>query len=566
MKSVKIGTRTSNLAIYQANKVKNILKGNGINSEIIGIKSDGDRSLAGNLSKSVGQFVYSIDDGLISHKIDLAVHSSKDVPVNYNSKIQNLATLERGVTSDLILFRDNLSNTRLSQLLKNSDETDPEKALKILNKKSLVGTVSGRRQALMLSIRPDIIPISVRGSVETRITKLINGNVDAIIIAEVGIRRLNESNKLDENMLELCALRLQSKKWPTAPGQGAITVHCLMDNSLLDKGRIRTLLNHDATEKSVNAEKKILEKMGGGCLYPAGIESNGEDVNILAAPENWRRITISETNVNLLKYSGSIKDFKFDTDSFNIKMEDVPYIGHSPKIISTLNSDRLSRILVKSDINMINRPVIDLEVVKDNWPTNFLSSIKKRSEWPWLILTSPFAARCAVSIIENNIDIGRIPWLAIGEGTAAACFELGHTVSDCAKVKDSEDLLLYIRDNYPKSTKFLIPQSNLSGDKFVNGLLEQKYKLNHWLAYNNSSIKIDGVEIGDNDVILMSSPSSVRSWVENNLPVTKNILCMGRSSYLEITENEYFKESSVDIIETTSSEFIINWWKDKRGD
>ena len=105
MKKIRIGTRRSNLAIYQAKRVSNVLEHAGIPTQIVEISSAGDRSLGGNLSEGLGQFVTSVDNRLISEEIDIAVHSSKDVPVEKTSSVTCLAYLERGPTSDIILFR-----------------------------------------------------------------------------------------------------------------------------------------------------------------------------------------------------------------------------------------------------------------------------------------------------------------------------------------------------------------------------------------------------------------------------------------------------------------------------
>ena len=90
--------------MWQANKVCQLLESNGIATEIVGIKSKGDKSLGGNLASSVGQFIHAVDSQLIEGNIDIAVHSSKDVPVDFDEQISNLAYLQRGCTNDLLIF------------------------------------------------------------------------------------------------------------------------------------------------------------------------------------------------------------------------------------------------------------------------------------------------------------------------------------------------------------------------------------------------------------------------------------------------------------------------------
>ena len=135
----------------------------------------------------------------------------------------------------------------------------------------MVGTVSGRRQSFMLSKRPDIIPIAVRGQVETRLKRLNEGRVDAIILAEVGLQRLNQVGALEPWALAMKAMRISDTDWPTAPGQGAISIHCRKED-VDNFASLRSVLNHPSTEQDVNNERKILQEIGGGCLYPAGIK------------------------------------------------------------------------------------------------------------------------------------------------------------------------------------------------------------------------------------------------------------------------------------------------------
>ena len=98
--------------------------------------------------------------------------------------------------------------------------------MNIIPKSGMVGTVSGRRQSFALAMRPDIIPIAVRGQVETRLKRLKEGRIDAIILAEIGLKRLYEIKALEPWILQFSAIRINELEWPTAPGQGSISIHC----------------------------------------------------------------------------------------------------------------------------------------------------------------------------------------------------------------------------------------------------------------------------------------------------------------------------------------------------
>ena len=263
--TIRIGTRSSNLALWQANAVQKKLEKYGISSDLVTLSSTGDRSLGGQLSGSVGQFIHAIDDSLLSGEVDIAVHSSKDVPVEVDRRIENLAYLERGCTSDLIIVRKSESIDSLDKVLNGSSYTPLATILDHFPHGAMFGTVSGRRQSFLLSQRPDIIPLAVRGHVENRLTRLLDGRVDAVVLAEVGISRLNSVGVLDD-VKELSAFRIDPSDWPTAPGQGAISVHCKKDRFQEFKS-LRLVLNHEQTEQDVTTERRLLKEVGGGCLF-----------------------------------------------------------------------------------------------------------------------------------------------------------------------------------------------------------------------------------------------------------------------------------------------------------
>ena len=561
--TVRIGTRTSSLAMWQASKVSKILESNGLETEIVGIKSKGDKSLGGNLASSVGQFIHAVDSKLLEDEIDIAVHSSKDVPVHIVNEISNLAYLERGCTNDLLIFSGDKNRLNLEDIFNSKDEMSIDKALEMIPKSGMIGTVSGRRQSFLLSKRPDIIPIAVRGQVETRLRRLNEGRVDAIILAEIGLKRLHEIGALDPWILQLNAIRISERDWPTAPGQGALSVHCLTKN--FDKfSNIRSMLNHDKTEKDVTEERNILSSIGGGCLYPAGIKIDGSNASVKISPKNWRDMFSRGLPFKNSTYYGELSEFK---SPLPIK-DDLEIIKNSdgPKLISTLNSDRLATVLQNDGINVVNKPVIELVAKPDRWPENFIDDNVSRSYWPYLVLTSPFAAKCAIEVSRENSDLNRIQWLAIGEGTARACFLRGVTVSICAKARDSSELIEYIDKNIGRNIRLMIPRSNVAKNDLVEGLNQLGFSIESWVGYENRSKSVQEIKVEPDDVLLLSSPSSARAWVENSLPIPKSILCMGKSSLEEINSLGYFSESTVEILNGPTAEFVSKWWKTKKGD
>ena len=563
MTQIKIGTRTSTLAMWQANKVRQILHDNGCKTEIVGISSQGDKSLGGDLASTVGQFIHAVDNELMAGNIDIAVHSSKDVPVKISDDIVNLAYLERGCTNDLLIFPKSKGHLSLGDLLNTDHTSSLTEALAVIPKSGTVGTVSGRRQSFILSQRPDVIPIAVRGQVETRLKRLRQGRVDAIVLAEIGLLRLHEIGALEDWILDFSAVRISDEQWPTAPGQGAISVHCrALDEGMLN--HLRTALNHQKTADDVNKERQILTSVGGGCQYPAGIKVDGDDVSIQVSPQNWREVFCQGLKFDSMKYHGLLS--KLEINLPNTQISTSQQVDNGPKLISTLNSNRLARILQNDGINVLNQPVIELIPKADNWPSGFIDNSVSRSQWPYLVLTSPFAAKCAIEVAKTNGDLNRIQWLAIGEGTARACFMRGVTVSICAKSRDSVELTEFIKNKIERNITLMIPRSNVGSTTFVDGLSELGFNVKTWVGYENQPKQVDKMPVADNDVLLLSSPSSARAWVENDLPIPKNILCMGKASQEEIESLQDFANSTVEVLQGPTAEFVAKWWKSARGE
>ena len=563
MTQIKIGTRTSTLAMWQANKVRQILHDNGCKTEIVGISSQGDKSLGGDLASTVGQFIHAVDNELMAGNIDIAVHSSKDVPVKISDDIVNLAYLERGCTNDLLIFPKLKGHLSLGDLLNTDHTSSLLEALAVIPKSGTVGTVSGRRQSFILSQRPDVIPIAVRGQVETRLKRLRQGRVDAIVLAEIGLLRLHEIGALADWILDFSAVRISDEQWPTAPGQGAISVHCrALDEGMLN--HVRTALNHQKTADDVTKERQILTSVGGGCQYPAGIKVDGDDVSIQVSPQNWREVFCQGLKFDSMKYHGPLS--KLEINLPNTQISTSQQVDNGPKLISTLNSNRLARILRNDGINVLNQPVIELIPKADNWPSGFIDNSVSRSQWPYLVLTSPFAAKCAIEVAKTNGDLNRIQWLAIGEGTARACFMRGVTVSICAKSRDSVELTEFIKNKIEPHITLMIPRSNVGSTTFVDGLSELGFNVKTWVGYENQPKQVDKMPVADNDVLLLSSPSSARAWVENDLPIPKNILCMGKASQEEIESLQDFANSTVEVLQGPTAEFVAKWWKSARGE
>ena len=237
---IRIGTRESQLAMWQANQVKSLLEAAGYTTELVPVKSDGDIDLKTPLYEMgvQGIFTRSLDIALIDHRIDLAVHSMKDVPTRLPMGIRQAAVLERGAVSDLLVFK-----------------TDGE-FLNDEEHEAVIATSSIRRKAQWLNRYPHHRLENLRGNVNTRLQKLSVSNWNGAIFAQAGLERIGvrpDNSQVLEWMLP-------------APAQGAIMVVCRKEDDYVAEAC--SSFNHRDTEICTAIERSFLRTLEGGCSTP----------------------------------------------------------------------------------------------------------------------------------------------------------------------------------------------------------------------------------------------------------------------------------------------------------
>ena len=243
MKAIRIGTRGSALALWQAEHVRARLLALGHESTIQVIVTTGDRVQDRRLDTAGGKgaFLKEIEEAMLAGEVDLAVHSLKDVPVQLPDGLHLAAALERADPRDALL---SASGAGLAGL--------PPGAR--------VGTTSLRRRALVRAARPDVRLEDLRGNVDTRVRRLREGRYDAILLALAGLTRLGRAGEVTE--------ALDAGAFVPAPGQGAIVLECRSDDK--QTGAVAALLHHEPTARAVTAERAFLRALGGGCNVPLG--------------------------------------------------------------------------------------------------------------------------------------------------------------------------------------------------------------------------------------------------------------------------------------------------------
>lgn len=240
---IKIGTRGSRLAIWQADYVRKRILENfpDLEIEIVRIKTKGDRILDAPLSKIGGKglFVKEIEDALLRGDIDIAVHSIKDIPTNIPEGLEISAMTERDDPHDVFISKDGIPFSELSI-------------------GAVIGTSSLRRQAQLLHKRPDLRFIPLRGNVDTRLRKLKEEQMDGIVLALAGIERMGFDDIKKEILpMDICL---------PAVGQGSIGIETRKSDDRIRE--IVSRLNHEETSIAIRSERAFLRKLEGGCQVP----------------------------------------------------------------------------------------------------------------------------------------------------------------------------------------------------------------------------------------------------------------------------------------------------------
>jgi hydroxymethylbilane synthase len=249
---LRIGTRGSQLALWQARWVQRAIEERwpGTAAELVIIKTTGDKITDVPLAKVGGKglFVKEIEEALMDGRIDLAVHSMKDMPAELPQGLCIGAVPERENPRDALISNDAIS-------------------LEALPQGARVGTSSLRRSSQLLHRRPDLNILALRGNLDTRLKKLAGGNLDAIVLAAAGLKRLG----LDHRITSV----LPPDTMLPAVGQGALCIESRTRDSRTSQ--IATALDHAATHLAVTAERAFLHRLEGGCQVPIAAHATIED-------------------------------------------------------------------------------------------------------------------------------------------------------------------------------------------------------------------------------------------------------------------------------------------------
>lgn len=493
-RKIIIGTRGSDLALWQANYTKSLLEEKGHAVEIKIIQTSGDRSQQWDTSfdklEGKGFFTKELEDALLAGTIDLAVHSHKDLPTQSPEGLMVAGVSRREDPSDLLIM---------------SKDAADEKQKFGLKKNALVGTSSSRRKSQILAFRPDVKLKDLRGNVPTRIEKLRKGDYDAIILATAGVERLELH--LDDLHVE----KLNPEEFIPAPAQGVLAWQTREDDNQLMEV-IDEISDLDVLIR-INIERQILAMFDGGCQLPLGVycdsESDDEDrlrfkvwVSVADAWDKQPKQLYFET---------------LDTDGFPDQI--VEHIhGLKPRKVFVTKTfrdeDYLSAALKRLDFEVEGKSLIEFKQIR----------IKELPKTEWVFFSSKHAVRY---FFNQDPKLENVKFGCIGTSTSAELRTFGKRADF---IGQSTDIKLVGKQFSSKigNAKVLFPiaRGSMQSIQWQMVKRDNVYNLEVYATLKHS------VEVSpDFEVLVFTSPSNVEAWAEKNtrLPGQK-VIAMGEST------------------------------------
>tara|TARA_R110002049_G_scaffold307520_1_gene508197 strand:+ start:5778 stop:7355 length:1578 start_codon:yes stop_codon:yes gene_type:complete len=513
-KTIRIGTRDSELAMWQAKTVQSLLENLGHKTELVPVKSTGDLVLDKPLYELgiTGIFTRTLDIAMLNNDIDIAVHSLKDVPTLLPKGIVQAAVLKRGNVNDTLVF-------------KNNEEF-------LGSKNAIIATGSLRRRAQWLNRFPTHTIVDIRGNVNSRLQKLEdNEDWNGAIFAAAGIGRIGITPEEAINL-----------DWMIpAPAQGAIMITALDEDDFIKS--VCAEINHEETEICTRIERTFLNKLEGGCTAPIGALAyiKNEEIHfkgVLLSEDGSKRIDV--TRVKKLGEHNDMAQFCAD---FVIErggkrlMDTIKKSERKTNVFSTKSLTEDQRLLFHEKV--VSESTDCVKISLNRIHPRFL-----KNEIQNVIITSKNAVE---SLITNYsaIELQFKNIYCVGRRTKRLVENKIGNVTHFEK--NAKKLAEYLVE-YMEGTEVTYFCSDLRLDDLPTILAENNIKVNEVEAYQT---KYDGVKVADAiESVLFYSPSTVESFVQKN---KQDIIafCIGETTAQEA--KKYFKDVRIAKVPTVES-------------
>lgn len=540
MKKIRIGTRGSKLALYQAYRVKEELEGKFSDQEfeIIIIKTKGDKILDVPLSKigDKGLFTKELEYALFRDEIDMAVHSLKDLPTKFPKGTKLGAILNRGDFRDCLVSKDH-------------------KKLEDFDGSEVIATSSLRRKAQLLKINPKFKIVEIRGNVNTRIRKMEEGHCDAMIMAAAGLQRL----EMGEHITEI----FDPEVMISACGQGAIGIEIREEDAIIEK--LISNINDKDSWLTAETERVFLSTLEGGCQIPVGCHCRieGEKVvlkgfissidgsEFLCKTVEGNRADSYEHAKNLANdlFNSGGKEILDEIRSENIVNETTSSSLKGKRIISTRPleiSDDLPNILKDCGAEVIALPMIEL--LPSVLTEDERYSLTNLADYNWVFFTSKGGVSSFFKqLIEVNGDTTlpkQLQIAVIGEKTALELEYYGYKASFISSGNNSEEFITEFKSTLDlKNQNLLFILGNLANDYLIDQMKQGNNVKRINTYQNNCPSKIDSsilnyLKTNEYDLIVFTSPSTFNNlikFIDHDVLKTLKIASIGSTTSKAIT-------------------------------
>ena len=517
---VAIGSRGSALALAQAQQVQVAFEREGQASRVVVIETAGDRR-APDTAWGEGAFVAAIERALLAGRVDIAVHSAKDVPTREDPRLRIGAYLQRADPRDALVVPADATARRLDDL--------PRAAR--------VGTDSPRRMGFLLARRADLTVHPLHGNVDTRLRRLDSGETDALVLAAAGLDRLGLSDRIAE--------RLEPTIVPPAPGQGAIAVQARSDDP-------RTLallarLDDAATRLAVEVERAFLSASGGGCRSPIGALAtvDGEDLVVLGG---YARTDGSDTVVRSLR--GPVAEGASLARKLAAELDACGGLSRTWRITAgrvlvtraAAQADDLVWSLRQAGLEAVRVPTIAVELGPTGGELD--AAARHLDAYAWVIITSANGARAILDAADRTTTSLYGPaWAAIGPVTRTLLERGGIEIA--FEPGRSNGVTLAADVPIATGDRVLVVRGDLADQDVVLALRARGAKVDDVIGYRTLLAPEDSgpllrraLEDGPFDAVVFTSGSTVRGFVAlagaESLPVISiPAVCIGPETAAE---------------------------------
>ncbi len=493
-RKITIGSRGSDLALWQANHILRKVQKLGLTAEIKIISTQGDQIQNLSLDKLEGKgfFTKEIEEALLNKEIDLAVHSQKDLPTESPEGLKIAAVSEREDAADIIVVRKECFDNSLKLGVR---------------KNGIVGTSSPRRKSQLLAFRGDIQIADLRGNVPTRIQKLRDKKYDAIMLAAAGVERLKI------NLSEFKVIRLDPKEFIPAPAQGVLGLQIREDDHELFE--YINKFNSEKVEDTVGIERKVLNLLDGGCQLPLGVYCIKE--------ENKFKVWTSKADA-------------WNTMPKRIYLESYSDEGFADKIVQKLKSIQPVSVLITRDLN--DDSFFKNVLQGNGYKVHGISFIETKkvetaqtpqSDWVF------FASSKAVDFFfEQNPELKpKTKFGVIGKSTELELKKHNRNAAFVGSINDTKA----VGKKFAKAVGIetvLFPQAK-GGLRTIQQQFEDAEKLTDLVVYE--TVKKENEKLPQADVIVFTSPSNVTSFFEKwKITSAQKVIAIGKSTEKKLLE------------------------------